>query len=517
MKNKVYLVTFKPTSHRTAEENLGLQYLAAVLEKEGYKGEIRDAWLDETLSQDSIFSEIESEKENILFVATSSYMLNNKTTCDFISNLSRQNINVVAGGYGPTFEPEQFLRSGAGFVVIGEGEETILDIAKFYEEGKIDKTISGTAYLDENSGVKLNSKRQIQTSLDDLPLPKRPYIKTIQARRSTVNVLTSRGCNGVCKFCSICAFLTKQNSKRWRCRSIDSIILELKHLKEQGCRTIKFIDDSFIEEERDETWCENFLKATKESGLDLQYRGSIRADKVNAKSMKFLRQAGFFSFSCGIENGSKTALKRMGKLASLEDNKKALKIFKKNKFFIQAGFILFDNKTTIQELEENYKFLKSHNWVVSKGIFSEMFAAVGTPFTKSLSTSGETYFSNNIYQVEDEDARKCYNILKKWQAHHSEIYDMVIDPVSAPKDINKKEMKKYCRLMIQMKKVDLKFMKETLRCIKAQKSLDELFFAFENKYKIFFQNIEKKAKEYYKKDNLVYDGNINGFLKNNIQ
>ena len=94
---------------------------------------------------------------------------------------------------------------------------------------------------------------------------------------------------------------------------------------------------------------------------------------------------------------------------------------------------------------------------------------------------------------------------------------MVIDPVSAPKDINKKEMKKYCRLMIQMKKVDLKFMKETLRCIKAQKSLDELFFAFENKYKIFFQNIEKKAKEYYKKDNLVYDGNINGFLKNNIQ
>lgn len=31
MKNKIYLIVLKPTSHRTAEESLGIQYLASVL------------------------------------------------------------------------------------------------------------------------------------------------------------------------------------------------------------------------------------------------------------------------------------------------------------------------------------------------------------------------------------------------------------------------------------------------------------------------------------------------------
>ena len=42
----IYLVVLKPSSHRTAEESLGIQYLAASLIAEGYVVRVRDAWLD---------------------------------------------------------------------------------------------------------------------------------------------------------------------------------------------------------------------------------------------------------------------------------------------------------------------------------------------------------------------------------------------------------------------------------------------------------------------------------------
>lgn len=40
------MVTPAPVSHRTAEENLGLGYLSAILQKNGFEVKILDAWLN---------------------------------------------------------------------------------------------------------------------------------------------------------------------------------------------------------------------------------------------------------------------------------------------------------------------------------------------------------------------------------------------------------------------------------------------------------------------------------------
>lgn len=172
-----------------------------------------------------------------------------------------------------------------------------------------------------------------------------------------------------------------------------------------GVKHVKFVDDSFLENERDALWCKEFLKKIKENKIDLTFRASIRADKVDEESLKYLKEAGFFSYSCGLENGSVSALKRMHKLASLKDNERAINIFKKLGHYMQAGFILFDNKTTMQELTENLEFLTKNIHLVSKGIFSEMYAAVGTSFTnKNIKSSKEKFCANNLYLIEEEKA-----------------------------------------------------------------------------------------------------------------
>lgn len=514
MKNIIYLVVLKPTSHRTVEESLGVEYLASVLINEGYDARIRDAWLNTEYGKENILSEIINEKEKVLFVGTSSYMLSNDTTCDFIKKMNDEDIITVCGGYGPTFEAEKFLRSGAKLAMIGEGEKSIVEIARMIEKGGSDySNIRGIAYLNSNDEVEHTPKQEAVLNLDTLPFPQRPYLELIMKRHSTVNVLTSRGCMGACTFCSISAFLGKQNSPRWRCRSIDNVVEELKILQQKGISTIKFIDDSFIENERDDEWCKNFYECLNKNNIHMNFRASIRADKVTESNMKYLHDAGFFSFSCGIENGSSIALKRMAKKASVEDNKKALDIFKKNNIYVQGGFILFDDRTTIEELEENYTFLKEYIWLITKGIFSEMYAAEGTQFTKNANLESNNKFaSNNIYTIKDASARVVYDALKQWQLHHSKVYDMVIDPISAPKAIPVNEMKKYYDLMIQMKKIDILYMRKVLDTVESNGDVKNIYDEFCSTYNYVFKEIYDKVTKYYDNDGLDYDAQINGFL-----
>jgi len=513
MKNLVFLVNLKPSTHRTAEESLGVQYLASILENQGFEVSILDNWLNSSMTNADVYEAIMKRKDEIRFVGTSSYMLSNAPTIELIKKLRKDKINILSGGYGPTFEPEIFLEAGADFVCIGEGEKTIIDVANYFlGRLKNKEEIKGVGYL-EKGEPKYTAKQYQVPNLDEVQFPTRPFIELLKKRKSTVNVLTSRGCMGKCSFCSISAFGKKHEGKKWRGRSIPDIVGELKILQAQGAVIVKLIDDSFIENERDNQWCEDFADALEEEGLNLQFRASIRADKVNMENMKHLRRAGFFSFSCGIENGSESALRRMGKLASLEDNFNALKCFRQHGYYVQAGFILFDDKTTLDEIKANYSFMSDNVDLVTKGIFSEMFAAEGTEFTNNLGDEkGNQFSSNRLYEIENENARKVYIYLKKWQSNHIEIYDKVIDPISAPKAIELHRMKKYHRLMMRMKEVDLMFMQDLTMQVECSGDLDAIYNSYLQRYAAFFKGCKIKVDRFYQEDGLQYDADTNKFI-----
>ena len=68
MKNKkIILTTLSPKTHRTSEENLGIEYLKSSLVKNGYEVEIIDAWLNE-LEVEEVYKRIISQKDNLLFI-----------------------------------------------------------------------------------------------------------------------------------------------------------------------------------------------------------------------------------------------------------------------------------------------------------------------------------------------------------------------------------------------------------------------------------------------------------------
>lgn len=210
----------------------------------------------------------------------------------------------------------------------------------------------------------------------------------------------------------------------------------------------------------------------------------------------------------------------MNKSASLEDNKRALDILKKHGIYVQAGFILFDDNTTFEELKENYEFLREYDWIITKGIFSEMFAADGTLYTEKLKKEDKIVkndvYDNNKYEIVDTKVKLTYNALKKWHKSHMKLYDMIIDPISSPKAIDSAGEKSFYDLYYQLKLKDLDFMKMVLDNVEkgiTEEELNDKVMAQIGSNSDFYSSINRSGQALCEKYDLNYDGKENPFIR----
>lgn len=517
--NFIILATPAPISHRTAEENLGLGYLSAVLQKNGFEVKILDAWLN-GWTPDELANKILQDKDP-LFIGVSAYQSNIDQALKTLDAVKQQkNITFVAGGFGPTFSPDLFLDSGFDFVIRGEGEQAICDLAQALQDKTPVSGIKNLSYK-ENTKNTHNPIVKLLSPLDDLPIPVRDTVKIAIDKRTPIHLLMARGCTGYCSFCSINSFFRLSKSPKWRGRSIDNIISEMRYLKSLGVQHIKVIDDSFVDGDRDAQWCRDFANKMQEYGLAFDLRGSIRADWVTDEVLAELKRAGFFSFSCGIENFSTTALKRMAKGASVEQNCMALDLFKKHDFYVQAGQILFDPYTTLVELQENYEYMRKYDWIISKGVFTEMFAATGTAFQQKVSrnnivTSENPVLGNYNYRILDDRAKIAYDALKRWHTVHMAFYDKAIDPLTSPKALTKSEMADFYAEYLKIRQLDLDIMCKILDLVDSNASATTVASfvekSIENNRRFFYKQ-ESKTDELYRKAHLQYKAAANPFIK----
>ncbi|EQB86576.1 radical SAM superfamily enzyme YgiQ (UPF0313 family) [Clostridium punense] len=514
----VIFVTTAPTCIKSAEENLGLAYLAAVCRKDDIEVIIIDGWL-ERLTTDEIIERILLLRRP-LFLGFSCNLLNGDSAIEIVEILKSKNYNVpfIAGGYGPTFEPGKFLKSGFDYVSVAEGEETILDLCSHFYHGYPDIShIKGLYYYDDQHILQYNRPTYV-SNLNELPFPSRDTIKYAVRDKIPINVLASRGCMSDCLFCSISAFGKLGDTPKWRERDIYNIVDELEQLYSYGIRHFKFVDDSFIEPSRDEEWCNTFADEINRRGLDIRFRITLRADRVSEGIMTALRRAGCESVACGIENFSDSALKRMGKKANVSQNQKALDIFKKCNLYVQMGFILFDYGTTLKELRENYELMNKYSWTICKGIFSEMYAATGTSYTRLLQKGG-LITGKDIqctYEIEDVKARMVYKALKDWHISFMTIYNMVVEPINKPKALNDDGLAGFYNIFQEIRKLDLEFMGNVLDLVENDVEQNYLNDFVQNSIKsqtLWFEDYRDEVEKLYVSEGIVYMADEDPFTK----
>ncbi|MDP2967360.1 MAG: radical SAM protein [bacterium] len=476
---KVILIAPPSRSFRAPEEHLGIAYLAAEGEEKGHHVEILDCWLDE-IGVNGAVKHALSGRYNVVGLSPS--MDSEETTIQIVKKLRREGFQglIILGGYSATFEVKKyFLRTDKGLSMIfrGEADETFPEFLDFLARKEDWTKMQGIAYLQDGKVVVNPPARRID-NLDRLPFPRRDTIEQVIKYRTPTHVCDSRGCYNRCTFCSIGAFydLTKDKT-RWRGRSPENIVQELKELQGMGVTMVKFLGDSFF---GGSDWKERayaLCREIKKRNIKIRFRFSTRVNNIDKELFKELKCCGLFAVSLGVESGVQRKLDDYEKHTTIAQNLKAVKILEELGIYVQMGFILFDPWVTLKELEQEYLFLEQTKWCVTKGICSSLFTPDGTKITEKVRKScgfKSKKGSNYIYKIQNKKASNVYKALEIWSQNSVDLYSMAIDPISAPKIVSPYLLKKFHNIYCQFRNLDMYVFKRLLGFVKQEKEQSHL-------------------------------------------
>lgn len=365
---------------------LGIAYIAAVVRKNGYKVKIIDCTLN--VSHQDLLEILQVELPDIVGItATTSAFNNAKDIAKDIRTMLPE-VKIIIGGCHVTAVPGEALSDGYFDIgVIGEGEETFLELAQRIEKGGVFDDIAGIAYK-KNGNVIVNKRRPLIKDLDTLPFPAWDLLPDLAKYSPTpasyrrlplATVMTSRGCPMQCKFCDRSIFGSEH-----RQREPENIFNEIEELVHKfGAKEIRFFDDTFtLNKERIFEICEGF----KRRKLDIPWTCLTSVTTVSEKLLKTIRKAGCWQVLYGLESGDKRMLEILGKGNTLQQNKKAVYLAKQAGLGVRADFLVGAPGETKESLVNTLNFAKS--LPLDYAHFNKFVPYPGTQFHKILTNQG---------------------------------------------------------------------------------------------------------------------------------
>ncbi len=225
----------------------------------------------------------------------------------------------VWGGH-PTVLPERTLReTGADFVVMGEGYESVHGLYGHFSKGDSVTSIAGLAYNDDGRFVSQAAPALI--ALDTFPalnwskIDPRKYrahnwhsFGDIENRSPYAIIWTNQGCPYPCEFCCINNVF---GARRYRFRPMKDVVDEIGVLVERhGVKNLKILDELFIiKHPRIEEFCD----LLGERNYDLNMWCFARTDSVSPKLLERLKKVGVNWVAYGIETFDEATLKTLNK------------------------------------------------------------------------------------------------------------------------------------------------------------------------------------------------------------
>lgn len=158
---------------------MGILYISAYLEEHGYENTVFDSTFS---SFEELSAEVLRVAPRVLGIYTNLMTkLNVLRLIRYVKSTPElKRTKIVLGGPEVKNHAENFLKYGADVLVVGEGEETMLELVTFYSaenkdgiDEKILSGISGIAFLNSENKVQTSPARALLKEMDSLPLPNR--------------------------------------------------------------------------------------------------------------------------------------------------------------------------------------------------------------------------------------------------------------------------------------------------------------------------------------------------------
>ncbi len=247
---------------------------------------------------------------------------------------------LVAGGALPTTEPESFLEN-FDLAVVGEGEQTMLEIVNQFKLGCDFSQIKGIVYREKETGqIKKTLPRGLNKDLNTFPNPLRELFdnqsyKKYYSRKfgyTTTAIMSSRGCPFSCDFCSKPVF-----GNDFRARAASNVVDEMEEVISLGYSRIWFADDCFtLDRERLISICDEIITRR----LKIGWECLSRVDTLDSETVHKMKQAGCLRMFFGVESGNDSILALMKKQITTKQVREALFLCKNNGIKAGAFFIV---------------------------------------------------------------------------------------------------------------------------------------------------------------------------------
>lgn len=292
---------------------LGLLSISAFLKAKGIANTIFDSTFS---SKTDLFAYLLKQKPKYLALYVN--LMTKLNILEIIHFVRRQkslnHTRIILGGPEVTYHIEPFLKHGAEFIVIGEGEQTLYELISNLDTpfNPFMDTVDGIAFINANGDVVKNKPRAKIKNIDQLPFPNREgialekYMNAWKDRHgySTISMTTMRGCPYSCNWCSRAVY-----GMSYRRRSAALVANELAMLKQRyNPDALWFVDDVFTVSHK---WLREFAAEVVKQDAVIPYECITRADRMNEEVLDLLARTGCFRVWIGAESGSEKILKLM--------------------------------------------------------------------------------------------------------------------------------------------------------------------------------------------------------------
>lgn len=262
---------------------------------------------------------------------------------------------IMLGGPHPSAFPEETIQKtpGVDYVVIGEGEQTVVELVDAISSGeRYPKRVNGIAFR-KNGNVERTGPRALITDMAELPVPGfefagEPYKNYV--------LLTSRGCPFDCHYCASKIVW----GRRARYRPSESIAREIANLKlKTDVRYIRFGDDTYTLDKRHmRAVAESLAKADIK---DVSYSIGSRIDTIDHEKLEILKALGVHMVSFGVETGSRRIMRMVDKNVDVGKVTPTIRMVNDAGIHTLTYFILNHPDETLADMRDTLTLMKEIN------------------------------------------------------------------------------------------------------------------------------------------------------------
>ena len=357
-KTKIALVNtplLEGVAHHPLFPPLGLAYMAAVLEQNGFEIRIFDCPVCE-INHDKLKSELSAYNPALIGIGSMTPTIESALKSARVAKEACPDAKVVMGGPHATFMDRETLLEEPALDVVarGEGEETMLELAQ---------QLPGLPKLDEVKGITFRKDNQIIQNpirpliqdLDALPRPAYKYIPVEKYRiagRNLLPIMTSRGCPFACSFC----VASQMFGARFRGRNPKYVLDELEWLRDTyGAEGVAFQDDTLtFDRKRAIEICDGIV----ERKIRLPWGCGTRADTVTKEVLAKMRKANCDEICFGVESGCQRIRDTLKKRVSTDQCESAIKWAKEEGIFVTVSVILGYPGETKETMQQTLDFVR---------------------------------------------------------------------------------------------------------------------------------------------------------------